>query len=327
MKIFFLGEYRKIGGPYEVNKNLLSVLNRKVLYPQSDNPFFKRIENIYKIIISDIVIFSGLFLKKSDLILAYILKKKIIYLMHGCAYLELGINSKLEKAILEKANLILCVSYTYKKVISKIFPKYENKIEVLTNAINWKMYDNLHTDSEQRDKKRIILIGGGRIIKRNLQICQAVQKINEEKGINLHIDIYGEFNTNDDSVAIKNMPCVTFHEYIPHEKLLIELQKSSLYIQNSDIESFSLGTIEALICGCDILISKNVGAKDIISNLKEEDIINNTTDIQEIQDKINNIIQSSNNKRLLSSINKETTSIEYSAKTLIEYAQNLEYQN
>ncbi len=327
MKIFFLGEYQKIGGPYEVNKNLLSVLKKDVLYPRSNNPLIKRLENLYKILISDVVIFSGLFLKKSDLIIAHLLKKKIIYLMHGCVYLELGINSKLEKDILEKADLILCVSQTYKNLISRIFPKYKDKIEVLTNAINWEMYDKLPTNTTTRDCNRIILIGGGRIIKRNLQICEAVQKLNKEKRTNLHVDIYGEFKTNDDSLAISNIPCATFHDYIPHENLLIELCKSALFIQNSDIESFSLGTIEALICGCNILISKNVGAKDIISNLNEEDIINDTTNVQEIQNKINHIIQASNNKRLLLSINKETTSIKYSAKKLLKYAQNLMHQN
>lgn len=325
MKIFFIGDHFNAGGPNEVNKNLLSVLHGFVRYEQNENKLIKRIERFFKILFSKYIVCSGIFIKGYELKLIKILGKKLIYIMHGCYYLETGKRHKIEDGLLHQSDLILCVSKSYRDFISShMYPQYSYKMEVLTNAINWNEYNAIESNNINRDRNKIILIGGGRILKRNLQVCKAVQNINNQKCKNYHIDVYGYYRDNDDSKEISEIPCVSFHNVIPHNLLLKEFQKSVLFVQNSDFESFSLGVVEAIICGCNALISKNVGAKDVLESLKETDIINNTNDIDEIQKKIEFVLEHNNNKRLLDSINKETTSIQYSANKLISYIVNLE---
>lgn len=324
MNIFFLGDHYNPGGPNEVNKNLLSALKNEILYIKSTNPLLKRLERIYKIFKAKYIVCSGLYTNNYELFLLKLLRKKLIYIMHGCYFLETGNRLSIEEKLLKQSNLILCVSKPYREFISqKIYPQYSYKMKVLTNAINWDEYKNITNEKTNRDSNRIILIGGGRILKRNLQVCKAVQNINIQKGRNYHVDVYGYFRENDDSKKIKEIPCVTFHNVIPHTLLLNELQKSILFVQNSDFESFSLGVIEAIICGCNILISKNVGARDIIKGITQKEIINDTMNINEIQEKIEYILNTPNNKRLLDSIDPKTTTIQYSAEKLLTYIKNL----
>ena len=81
-------------------------------------------------------------------------------------------------------------------------------------------------------------------------------------------------------------------------------RKSNLYIQNSEFETFGLATMEALICGCNLLISQNVGAKAIINGLEANDLINDVDNIKEISNKIMHNLFNSNNNRLINSIKK-----------------------
>lgn len=330
-KIFFAGNLFGDGGPMVVNKNLVKPLKKDISYLTCNNPYFRVIETIYKILSASIIIFSGV--TRYDQItipICKLLHKKIIYIMHGCLKIENPLNGNYankrgiinEQSLIENANLILCVSTTFKNLILKHYPQHNHKIDVLTNGIDWESL-KITEINNKRDPNRIILMGGGRRTKRNLIICKAIQNINELYGTHYHISVYGTYSINDDSKEISQIPCVTYHECIPRLQVLKELQQSKLYIQNSDFESFSLGVIEALCCGCDILISQNVGAKDIIPNLSDDDIIFDTTNLSHIKQRIIQIMKVGNNKKLLDSIDKEKTSIESAANKLIKFANQL----
>lgn len=321
LNVFFYGPYNNPGGPNEVNRNIAKCIKNEVRIKTHYNKIIGRLENVYKILVSDVIVFSGLMFHSYELNLAKIFGKKIIYIMHGCAKIETGKGNPLENKILEKSDLILCVSNTYRSIIAKFFPEYKDKLNVLFNGINWEESDEIIksiTSNIKHDSNRIILFGGGRTVKKNIIICQAVQRLNVEAGTKLHVDVYGYYRENDDSKAISEIPCVTFHHVIPHNLINIELFKSRLYIQNSEFESFGLGLIDALQCGCDVLISQYVGAKDIM-NLTDNDVINNPLDIDELMSKIKYVIANPNNARLVSTIDKKSTSIEARAKELLQY--------
>ena len=141
-----------------------------------------------------------------------------------------------------------------------------------------------------------------------------------ERGMSLHVSVYGTYNEEDDSPRIKEISCVTYHGLIPHAELLRKYKTSRLFIQNSRIESFGLATIEAIIGGCDILLSKNVGAIDIIPGIQPTDVINDFTNIKEIQEKITYILDHPNNHRIIHSIDREKTSLKKAAERLMEFA-------
>ena len=329
--IFFAGNYFKLGGPWEVNKNLVQSLGNRTTHLIQQKGYLRFIETLSKIIPAKVVIFSCV--SKYDHItvpFCKLLGKKIIYIMHGCMALEYKMNNNTlnnaglrnEKKLLEKSDLILCVSNIYKEIIAKNYPQYQKKLDVLMNGINWKMFQSI-PQTQRRNENQVILMGGGRRTKRNLYVCQAIQNINQKYHTNYKVLVYGYFLNYDDSKLIADIPCVTFRNVIPHQKILQQLKSSRLFIQNSDLESFSLGVVEALCCGCDILISKNVGARDIMQNIQSNDIINNPTDLEELEDKILKVLQNSNNQRLLSSIDRVTTSTEYAANKLLKIANKL----
>lgn len=331
MKIFFAGNYFKLGGPWGVNKSLVKCLGNRTSHLTQRKGHLRFLETLYKIIPAKVVIFSCA--TQYDYItvpLCKFLKKKIIYIMHGCMALEYKINNnttnnkglKNEKILLDRSDLILCVSNTYKAIICENFPQYHAKLDVLMNGIDWNTLESI-SQEQLKNENQIILMGGGRQTKRNLYVCRAIQNINQKYHTNYKVTVYGYFLDYDDSQLIAQIPCVNFHEVIPHQEILKQLKISRLFIQNSDLESFSLGVVEALCCGCDILISKNVGAKDIIQNIQSDDIINNPTDLEELENKILKVIKNGNNQRLLSSIDRVTTSTEYTANKLINFATKL----
>lgn len=61
-----------------------------------------------------------------------------------------------------------------------------------------------------------------------------------------------------------------------------------------------------------------MGAISILNTIKEEDIIKNYKNPDEIAKKIINIFNNPNNNRLLSGINKRETSCEYASDKLLK---------
>lgn len=329
MNIFFAGNHFGVGGPWNVNKNIVKCLNGRATFTHFKPKFLRLAEIICKIICSKVIIFSGISsIDHITVPIAKMLHKKIIYIMHGCLSWEYELNNNStnqrgvdnERLMLENADKILCVSSPYKELISKRYPRYASKLGTLTNGINWDDLNKKRDVTISRNCSSIVLMGGGRVTKRNLQICQAVEEINREDNINLKVTVYGYYNENDDSKAISQIPCAEFHHVIPQTKLLAVLNGTYLFVQNSEFESFSLGVIEALACGCNVLMSHNVGAREVIKGLTENDVINNVMDLSEIKQKIRQVMQEENNKRLFSSIDQKATSNEASVERLITIA-------
>ena len=91
---------------------------------------------------------------------------------------------------------------------------------------------------------------------------------------------------------------------IPRDLFWEHLEKAELFIMNSTLESFGLSAIEALLCGCSVLISDAVGATDLLE-LEESDIIHNPADKEEIRRKILYLLEHPNNERIRSSFHPE----------------------
>lgn len=323
-RIFFSGQYHGENGPAEVNKNIVAFLPNNVARLRSRNRYLMRLENLCKICWCDVLILSAIGHKQYEIKLARLLKRKIIYIMHGFAEDDSPFLHSMETRLLPHTDKILCVSSPFCQLAKKRFPQYANKMEVLTNGVAWEKIERelIHEDVI-RDCNEVILIGGGREIKRNLIICEAIEQINMEKGTSLHVSVYGKYTEEDDSPRIKEIPCVTYCGLIPHNELLKKFRMSRLFIQNSRIESFGLAVVEAIIGGCDILLSKNVGAIDVISSIQPMDIINDFEDIKEIKQKIIYISKHPNNNRIIHGIDRENTSPKKTVGKLLEIAERV----
>lgn len=324
-KIFFAGNPFGFGGPRQVNRNLLKHFDDRVAFLHHSNKILYFIEMMFKITVAKVVVFSGYSrYDKIPLLYAGLLGKKIIYIMHGCAELECKLNKEvnpialeMSKRMIDKSNLILCVSQLHMKRMSEFYKNYADKMDFLTNGINWEECNKIVCSNSEKYKNTIVLIGGGRITKRNRQVCQAVEELNDE-GNDLHVYVYGGIERNSNEVnLIKQYKCVEYRQSIPHSDFIKDLQKMHIFVQNSEFEPFSLGVVEALCCGCDILISQYVGAKEYIKGLDNNDIIFNPQDVDEIKNKLRHLLSNSNNMRLMNSIDKEQSSTAYAADKLI----------
>ncbi len=142
-KVFLFGSYRNNAGPDNVNRNLVENSQNKFLYEKLAGKISKRLERFLYLMQSNVIIFSGFGQYKFWIAIAKIFKKKIIYLMHGCASYETKINKlKVKKKILDyekeffnSVDLILPVSEQYKNWFLTHFSEYENKTHYLNSGI------------------------------------------------------------------------------------------------------------------------------------------------------------------------------------------------
>ena len=241
MDFFFAGNPFGNSGPRIVNRNFIRCLQGEVSYITLENRPLRFVEVIRKTLRSKLVIFSGLTsYDQLVILLCRLLGKKMVYIMHGFLSHENKLNGfnnprgeKNEKKLLEYSNLILCVSETFMIFIKGLLPQYSHKISFLTNGVDWELFDRIPQSDIQRDNRRIVLLGGGRTTKRNLEVCEAVRLLNERFHENYHVAVYGNYRDNDQSQAISKMSCVTFCPVIPHDKLLEDFKSSFLFVQNS----------------------------------------------------------------------------------------------
>ncbi|MEO0267362.1 MAG: glycosyltransferase family 4 protein [candidate division WOR-3 bacterium] len=118
--------------------------------------------------------------------------------------------------------------------------------------------------TERHEDKEFTLIFVGTICKR--------------KGINYLIETYKRINKPDIHLTIigppadafkyieKNIKNLKYKSFLPHEKLVKEYYKSSIFVFPSLLDSFAQVVLEAMACGLPVIITENVGAKDCVRN-------------------------------------------------------------
>ncbi len=323
-RIFFSSPYSGENGPGEVNRNLVENFPDGVSVLHSQNRYLIRLETIIKIFWCRVLIISALGQKDYEVRLAKSLGKKIIYIMHGFAEDDSEYLKARQDYLFPKADLILCVSEPFRKQVALKYPEIASKLGVLTNGIAWERIENeIKNIKVHRDNNEIVLIGGGRVIKKNLNICRAIQRINELTGSNYHVSVFGQKSDADESRDIERIPCVSFCGSIPHKELLRKFSMSCLFVQGSSSESFGLGVVEAIACGCNLVVSQFVGALCVMPAIRNEEIILNPDDIDEIAERILWVLSHPNNERLLKSIDREQTSLKMASRKLIEMTKNI----
>lgn len=326
MKLLIVGDFKSNTGPASVNKSLLKASKGNILYTKEKSLFNRIIELIIKIFRANYVVFSGISqINIIGIILCKILNKKSAYLMHGCLEYENYINGvreikgeKLEKNFLKLIPKIICVSEQFCIWCKKRYPEYEKKITFVNNGIDWDNICEKNKYNFERDSHTILSVGGGMPRKNIKMISKAIIQINKENMDSKPLKLIVIGKTGTDIEEIKNNPYVEYISEVNYQDMKFYYAKSSLYIQNSTFETFGLAPIEALANGNNILISKFVGSISIFNNFDKEYIIKNPKDVNEIKEKILNVLKNPNNNLLMQNINKEKTSIYSALENLIQ---------
>lgn len=326
MKILFIGDINANTGPSNVNKLLTKKLPSNTIFVKSKWAVLNIIKIFFSVFMVDAVVMSGL--SKLNIFACKwgkLLKKKTLYIMHGCVEHENSINRindeitvRLERTNLALVDKILCVSENFSKWMIKNYPQHADKVTFLNNGVNWELQNEVlfNEDNLEREPYRVMTIGGGIPRKNVISICKAVALANKELGNKIRLTVLGR--DEKDTEEIKKFEFVDYFGKLPHQETIKLYKRANLFIQNSVFETFGLAPLEALMCGCSILVSKNVGSLSVMNNLTEYDVIEDCFDIVEIKKKILYLLENSNNKRIIESIDRNRTSYASAAKNLID---------
>ncbi len=309
-KVYYMGDFCSDTGPAIVNKSYYPYMKGKCFICKTNNKLIRLIHFLFNIVKCRVLLISGL--SKFHMSASKIVKKmnkKVVYLMHGYNKVEYELNEiPKEKRILRTcedemlliADKIICVSEKFCEYMKKQRKDIVSKFDFVNNGIE-SIESVVVEQKNKNDFFTVMSTGGGKKNKNNLDVCKAIEKLNNYK---IKYIVIGEMGLDGDKIKEYNF--VEYHSYLSHREVLGKMKKSDLYIQNSYFETFGLAIIEAISMGCEILISKDIGALSIIDCIEENNIIKNNKEIDEISNKIEKIINRKNRNKYISNIEKYT---------------------
>lgn len=315
MKILFWGNLKSDMGPDIVNKCLAKSLTDVFWMVNSGGKYQEFLDALCKLIISDVLVVSGLSGEGKMLIaVARAIGKKTVYIMHGCALRESEINEvrisaksvNNERYVLENSSLILPVSKKFMYWVRNRYPQYAHKVNYLYNGIDKDILPKVGVT--EKVPNSVIAAGGNRKQKANYVVAEAVEAMAGQA----QLEIYGGL---DRSIPQNRYHHVKYMGRIPQDQFVERLSQSELFVLDSVFEPFSLAAVEALVCGCSVLLSEAAGVTDILE-LEETDIIHDPLNVEEVRRKIEYLLEHPNNERIMSKLNIDDWSYEKAVERL-----------
>ena len=304
IKVFFIGDFYSNNGPSIANNALFKCLlsDRTLQVSRSDNrnKLYRLFELLIKLPTAHVIcLCSFSFINYFAILSAKLFHKKIMYILHGYIQYEEEINgtpqkllkkmTRLENFTFRYSDKIICVSKKAMEFVQNDFKEHCNKYEYIYNYVDIKEKNHIPHES---DLDYIFMsIGGGMPRKSNLQVCKAIELLIDRgflKRERIRYIVIGPLMQFGNE--IKSYDFVEYYEQLNHDQVIKKMQIADLYIQNSIFDTFCLAVVEAIKCGCNVLMSVNVGAIDFISGLTEDNIIVDVSDVSEIAKKIKNNI-------------------------------------
>lgn len=319
MRVFVVGDYRTGTGPANVTKEYLLRFPDNTKRLIFSSKLLRAFEIILKMPLCDVVLVSG-YSKQNLLALKWArkLKKPGAYLMHGCVEHENAINectdevmNRVERQTMELSTAIFAVSTQFAGWLKTYYPEYAHKTDAAVNGVDTALLENMDGFNAlgQRDKSMILSIGGGMPRKKIKHICEAVALLNGKAGeTKYRLVVIGDKGKDDD--IINSYPFVENLGLVDSTMTRALYREAGLFVQNSCFETFGLAPMEALVNGCSVLMSKEIGALELFRGVESGDIIQNFYDRSEIAAKIDALMQKGNALRLIRSFDKESASWE-----------------
>ena len=318
MRVFVVGDYRTGTGPANVTKEYLLRFPRDTRRLIFSSKILRAFEIILKVPVSSVLLISG-HSKQNLLALKWagLWHKPCAFLMHGCVDHENAINecpdedmSRVERKTLELSTAIFAVSRHFAGWLKTNYPEYTHKISAAVNGVDVGLMDEAYDHAlSPRDEHMIFTVGGGMPRKKIKHICEAVKQLNDKTGEDKYrLVVIGDKGKDDDE--INSYPFVENLGLVSSKEAGKLYDKAALFIQNSCFETFGLAPMEALVHGCSILVSKEVGALELFDGLEDTDIIRNWFDAAEIAYKAEKLLLKGNAGRLITKFDKESSSWE-----------------
>lgn len=310
-KFFLYGDLFPNAGPMNVNRSLVENADKSMVCAKAHNKYLRRLEKVWQCMVNHTIVVSG-GISHIDLIIAKLLRKRIVYMMHGCGEYEKEINNlnrplkylKRESDVRKAASIIVAVSENYAEWVRRRFPQYADKVTFVNNGLEISKNFCEHFPHKEGNYS-IAVSGGNRPIKCNIEVCKAVEKLVAE-GMNIELKAFGRIHENGEPIL--QYPFVKRMGQMNKDEYYAELRKTDLYVIASDTEPFGLVVGDGVNCGCAMLMSKNVGAICIFNNLTSEDLLDDNHDTVEMALKIKHLLLHSNAKRLFEAVDADKCS-------------------
>lgn len=311
MKVLILSDSNSNNGPANVHKEFINnwPIEDSISCIECRNKILFVILGFFKGIFSDVLIspcmnFPQILLHH----LFYRLNKAIVCFCHGYVAYENEINHlghgsfllNCYRKCLDNSEIVVTNSALQTKFILNYQPELGKKITNITLGIN--AFNQMDWIPPVNSIK-VAVSGGSREIKGNDIVVSACRRLRQQ-GINVDLNVYGEVDDNNELLTLDNKLHIEFHGQVDRSCFLQELSKSTVFVMNSRHEPFGLSALDALEAGCSILLSKNCGVIEIV-NVEDCDVINNCEDADEVERKIQYLIDHPNGLRLYKSIDFE----------------------
>ena len=251
MKVLLLGTYQKNAGPDNVNRALLSERDDRLLYLHAGNKYTRFAETVITLKKCDVVLVSGICsLKYLNLMKLY--KKPYVYLMHGDLEYENEVNHlniradilQTQTTVLSNASKIICVSEKYAEWVGKRYPQYKSKITYVNNGVNICKRNRVI-----KEPYSIAVAGGNTPVKANQYVCEAVNILNKQ-GKKCKLHVFGIRNSECEDLP--RVPEMRYMGQLDISEYYDLLDRISVFVMNSDVESIGLTAADAINCYCSL---------------------------------------------------------------------------
>ena len=243
-----------------LNKNYCKVINISLTKHTSNRLLLYL--RINRIPLHSTLIIDGLLAFNLSMIVDRLsIKYKVILLIHHPVSYELQKNGKIEhklreRKIFSKADKIISVSNSMKKVINKMLNSKKN-INVIKPAVDDIYRKQLLNNTNSKN----IVTTGSVIPRKNIDKCiEVLSKLEEEWSLS----IIGKYDVNDTYYkklisyinSNKLNKRITFHNVIENQDDLINiLRNSSVYICLSNYEGYGMANVESASLGLPLIVS------------------------------------------------------------------------
>ena len=171
-----------------------------------------------------------------------------------------GAIEKLAYSYFDKAAV---TSQKQKKHLTKIYKLKAQKISVLHNPINTKIFKPGKSKIKQDKKLKLLYVGRLSKEKNLLSLLKAIKEI---KNIDLTIIGRGKFKRHLETYSKKHKLPITFIKKVDNKKLPLCYNNADIYIQTSFYEGCPKTILEAMSCGLACLGTDVRGINEVIKH-------------------------------------------------------------
>jgi glycosyltransferase involved in cell wall biosynthesis len=179
------------------------------------------------------------------------------------------------KKILNKSDMIITISQNSKKDLMRLFKINENKIKVIQLAVSeeFRILDDEQKKSAKQNNPlgKFILFVGTLEPRKNIPgLLRAFYQL-KKKGFEHKLVIVGKKGWKYEDIfrTIKKLNLkkeVIFLGYVPQEEIINLYNAADLFVFPSLYEGFGLPPLEAMACGCPVVVSNTSSMPEVCGN-------------------------------------------------------------